>query len=226
MGNRVRHGRRCSVIEDRAAFIRAETVLTPVAFCPEISLQLAQETIPLWQRTEEELSEVGLPPPFWAFAWAGGQALSRYLLDNPGIARDRDVLDFASGSGLVAIAALKAGARSALCADIDPFAAEAAKLNATANGVCLSATLLDQIDSVPEADLILAGDIAYERDLSGRVFSWLLRLRDAGKTVLIGDPGRTYLPREQLVSLASYDIPVTRELEDAELKRASVWAFR
>jgi len=214
------------VIEDRAAFIRAETVLMPVAFCPEISLHLAQESIPLWQRTEEELSQVGLPPPFWAFAWAGGQALSRYLIDNPGIVRDRDVLDFASGSGLVAIAALKAGARSALCADIDPFAAEATLLNATANGVRLSITSLDQIDSVPEADLILAGDIAYERDLSGRVFQWLLRLRDAGKTVLIGDPGRTYLPREQLVSLASYDIPVTRELEDAELKRASVWAFR
>jgi len=214
------------VIEDRAAFIRAETVLMPVAFCPEISLHLAQESIPLWQRTEEELSQVGLPPPFWAFAWAGGQALSRYILDNPGIVRGRDVLDFASGSGLVAIAALKAGARSALCADIDPFAAEATLLNATANGVRLSITSLDQIDSVPEADLILAGDIAYERDLSGRVFQWLLRLRDAGKTVLIGDPGRTYLPREQLVSLASYDIPVTRELEDAELKRASVWAFR
>lgn len=214
------------MIEDRAAFIRAETVLMPVAFCPEISLHLAQESIPLWQRTEEELSQVGLPPPFWAFAWAGGQALSRYILDNPGIVRGRDVLDFASGSGLVAIAALKAGARSALCADIDPFAAEATLLNATANGVRLSVTSLDQIDSVPEADLILAGDIAYERDLSGRVFSWLLRLRDAGKTVLIGDPGRTYLPREQLVSLASYDIPVTRELEDAELKRASVWAFR
>ena len=214
------------MIEDRAAFIRAETVLMPVAFCPEISLHLAQESIPLWQRTEEELSQVGLPPPFWAFAWAGGQALSRYILDNPGIVRGRDVLDFASGSGLVAIAALKAGARSALCADIDPFAAEATLLNATANGVRLSITSLDQIDSVPEADLILAGDIAYERDLSGRVFQWLLRLRDAGKTVLIGDPGRTYLPREQLVSLASYDIPVTRELEDAELKRASVWAFR
>lgn len=214
------------MIEDRAAFIRAETALMPVAFCPEISLHLAQESIPLWQRTEEELSQVGLPPPFWAFAWAGGQALSRYLLDNPGIVRGRDVLDFASGSGLVAIAALKAGARSALCADIDPFAAEVTLLNATANGVRLSVTSLDQIDSVPDADLILAGDIAYERDLSGRVFSWLLRLRDVGKTVLIGDPGRTYLPREQLVSLASYDIPVTRELEDAELKRASVWAFR
>jgi predicted nicotinamide N-methyase len=214
------------VITDIPAFIRANTRVMAASYVPEIQLYLADDAVSLWQLTEEELGELGLPPPFWAFAWAGGQALARYVLDHPQIVRGRRVLDVASGSGLVAIAAMQAGAQSALAADIDRFAADAAALNAALNRVTLSTTDSDLVGAAVDQEVILVGDLFYDRDLAPRVVAWLVALRDAGKSVLIGDPGRTYLPKGELTQLAAYDIPVTRALEDAELKRAAVWALR
>jgi predicted nicotinamide N-methyase len=211
---------------DRTTFIRAETKLLPVPLCPEIRLHLAEESIPLWRKTEEELAEAGLPPPFWAFAWAGGQALARYVLDHPDIVRGRTVLDIASGSGLVAIAAMKSGAASALAADIDPFALAAIAVNAATDDVAIATTGDDLIGADVEADIVLAGDIAYERDLAERLFAWLDLLQRGGTTVLIGDPGRSYLPVDRLEAVARYEVPVTRELEDAEIKRSTVWRLR
>jgi predicted nicotinamide N-methyase len=215
------------LIEARGAFIRANTRLLPVPHAPEILLHVADGVTPLWLKTEEELGELGLPPPFWAFAWAGGQALARYLLDHPGLVAGRRVLDFASGSGLVAIAAMKAGAASALAADIDAFAIAAIALNAEANAVRVEATadnMLGRFDV--RVDLVLAGDIFYDRDIAAAVLAWLAGWRSRGKPVLIGDPGRTYLPKDRLECLETYDVPVTRDLEDMEIKRAGVWRLR
>lgn len=215
------------VIADPTAFIRAETRLLAPPLVPEIVLHLAAESLPIWQRTEEELGEIGLPPPFWAFAWAGGQALARHVLDHPGIVRGKRVLDFAAGSGLVGIAALKAGAASVTCADIDPFAHAAIALNAAENGVApLTVVAADVIGTNAGWDVVLAGDIAYERDLATKVFAWLETLQSAGAEVWIGDPGRSYLPRGRLEKVADYAVPVSRELEDAEIKATSVWRPR
>ena len=213
------------MISDPAAFIRAETRLRPVPHAPEIRLHVADEATVLWQRTEEELGSMGLPPPFWAFAWAGGQALARYLLDNPRTVRGRRVLDFASGSGLVAIAARMAGAAQVTACDIDPFAIAAIRLNAEANGVPVQPLQVDLVGRDDGWDAVLAGDICYERDLARRVVDWLAGLSRRGATVLIGDPGRSYLPVSRLEAVATYEVPVTRSLEDAEIKRSSVWRF-
>ncbi|MGU3538466.1 class I SAM-dependent methyltransferase [Methylobacterium sp. A54F] len=213
---------------DPVGFIRSHTRLRPVPHAPEIRLYVADEATALWQKTEEELAEIGLPPPFWAFAWAGGQALARYVLDNPEIAAGHRVLDFAAGSGLVGIAAALAGAAHVTASDLDPFAIPAIGLNAAANGVAdrVTAAGEDLIGTAPEADLVLAADIFYERDLAGAVGDWLGDLHARGMTVLIGDPGRAYLPKARLEPLATYAVPVTRALEDAEIKRSSVWRFR
>lgn len=208
---------------DRLAFIRTHTRLLPVPHAPEISLHVAEEATELWHKTEEELATIGLPPPFWAFAWAGGQALARYILDHPGTVRGSRVLDFASGSGLVAIAAARAGAAEVIAADIDAFAAAAIGLNAQANGVSIEARLEDLLGLDQGWDVILAGDICYERELAARVIDWLSDLSARGATVLIGDPGRSYLPKDRLVEVATYQVPVTRALEDAEIKKSSVW---
>ena len=211
-------------IEDPQAFIRAETHPRPVPLVPEIRLHVADEAVPIWQRTEEELGEMGLPPPFWAFAWAGGQALARHVLDNPGIVRGRRVLDFASGSGLVAIAARLAGAREVDAADIDPFARAAIALNAELNGIeGITPCQHNVLGRDDGWDVVLAGDIAYERDLAAEVFAWLESLARRGADVWIGDPGRSYLPRERLVKIAEYGVPVSRELEDSEIKNTAVW---
>jgi len=215
-----------AAIADPTAFIAANTRLQAVPHAPEISLWLADEITPLWRLTEEELGEMGLPPPFWAFAWAGGQALARWILDHPETVAGRRVIDFACGSGLVGIAAMKAGAASVLCADIDPFCAAAVALNAAANGVALTFTEHDLLDAAPTpADVICAGDVCYEKPMTDRVLTWLAQARGQGAQVLIGDPGRTYFPREGLTFLAEYRVPTTRELEDQEIKRASVWAL-
>ena len=208
---------------DRLAFIRAHTRLLPVPHAPEITLHVAEEATELWQKTEDELATIGLPPPFWAFAWAGGQALARYILDHPEVVRGRRVLDFASGSGLVAIAAAKAEAAEVVAADIDAFAATAIGLNAGANGVSIEARLDDLLGLDQGWDVILAGDICYERELAGQVIDWLSGLSQRGATVLIGDPGRSYLPKDRLAEVATYQVPVTRALEDAEIKKSSVW---
>ena len=214
------------MIADPIAFIRAETRLRPVPHAPEIRLHVADEATDLWQRTEDELGTLGLPPPFWAFAWAGGQALARYILDHPETVRGRTVLDFASGSGLVAIAAAKAGAGEVSACDIDAFALAAIGLNAEANGVAIGALQADLVGQDHGWDTVLAGDICYERDTAERVVAWLQTLGRRGATVLIGDPGRSYLPKDALEALKTYEVPVTRSLEDAEIKRSSVWRFR
>ena len=215
------------MILDRDSFILTHTRLQPVPHAPELSLHLADEVTPIWQLTEEALARIGLPPPFWAFAWAGGQALARYVLDNRSIVAGKSVLDFASGSGLVGIAAMKAGARDVLASEIDDFALHAIALNGRANGVCLDARKGDLIgDMTIAADVILAGDVCYERPMAEGVTEWLAALADQGKTVLVGDPGRYYLPRDRLEALASYEVPVVGDLEDREVKRTHVWRFR
>jgi predicted nicotinamide N-methyase len=221
------------MITDRKAFILANTRLTSVPHVPEIVLQVADEAVPIWQKTEEELDALGLPPPYWAFAWAGGQALARYVLDHASDVASRRVLDLAAGSGLVAIAAAKAGAVPVIAADIDAFTESAVSLNAAANGVyveIVTRDLLQQQDllnhpapEVPRYDVILVGDLFYERDTAERALTFLDRNATAGSRVLIGDPGRAYLPKERLTRLAEYSVPVTRDLEDQEIKRTSVW---
>ncbi len=286
-----------SRIADGAGFIRANTSLMSPPLVPEVKLHLAHEAVPLWQKTEEELGEMGLPPPFWAFAWAGGQALARHVLDHPGLVMGKRVVDLASGSGLVGLAALKAGAAHVLAADIDGFAVAAIELNAevnfppplrggwprsgrvgevddelprgspplvplhsslagpvgedgntgAVNGLPppgrdaatlpaegegraivlderLSITSADLLASpAPACDIILIGDLFYEKDLAAKVFAWAEEAEQRGIIVLIGDPGRSYLPREKLASLGEYSVPVTRELEDSEIKRTQVW---
>jgi predicted nicotinamide N-methyase len=208
-------------------FILTNTTLLPVPLTPEIQLHLAHEAVPLWQKTEEELGEIGLPPPFWAFAWAGGQALARYVLDYPETVQHKSVLDIASGSGLVAIAAMKAGAANVLAADIDTFAEAAMQLNATANSVVLQTTSNDLLQiPPPQVDVILVGDLFYEKSIAEKVFNWLTTAKAQGIQVLIGDPGRTYLPKDKLTKLAEYNVPVTRDLEDAEIKRTAVWSLK
>lgn len=211
---------------DAFAFVQRETRLRAVPYAPELSLYLADEAIPLWQKTEDELAEIGLPPPFWAFAWAGGQALARYVLDHPATVRGARVLDFASGSGLCGIAAMTAGARSCIAADIDRFALAAIALNAAANQVAVTPCGEDLIGTDQGWDVVFAGDIFYEQALAGRVFTWLEGLQRRGARVLIGDPGRSYLPKDRLDVVASYRVPVTRALEDAEIKASSVWTIR
>ena len=213
-------------LEARRAFIRANTRPQAPPHTPELTLFLADEITPIWRMTEEELGEMGLPPPFWAFAWAGGQALARYLLDHPDEVAGKRVVDFATGSGIVAIAAARAGAAEVLAADIDVFCAAAVGLNAEANGAAVGFTDANLLDAPPPAaDLILAADICYERALAERVMTWLAAARAAGARVLIGDPGRSYFPKTGLVRLAEYQVRTTRELEDAEVKRTAVWAL-
>ena len=212
---------------DKAAFVRANTRLMPVPHAPELILHVADEATALWARTEEELGAMGLPPPFWAFAWAGGQALARYVLDHPEAVAGRRVLDFASGSGLVAVAAVRAGAGSVEASDLDAFAAAAIPLNAAANRVeGIRVRLEDLVGRDEGWETVLAADICYERDTAARVVDWLAALYAGGTRVLIGDPGRSYLPRERLEVVETYAVPVTRALEDADVKRTSVWRFR
>jgi predicted nicotinamide N-methyase len=215
-----------SPIGDRASFIEANTRLLPVPLAPEIRLHVADEATALWQKTEEELGEMGLPPPFWAFAWAGGQALARFILDSPELVRERRVLDVASGSGLVAIAAALAGARIVEAADIDSFAAEAIRINAAANRVEVTPRLGDLVGCDEGWDIVLAGDIFYERDIAARMVAWLDALESRGAQVFIGDPGRSYLPVDRVEAVAEYRVRVTRELEDAEIKLSRVWRLR
>lgn len=193
---------------------------------PEISLWLADEVTPIWRLTEEELGELGLPPPFWAFAWAGGQGLARWLLDNPAEVAGRRVLDLAAGSGLVGIAVIKAGAASVLCADIDPFCGAAVALNAAANGVSLAFTDTDLLDAPPpDVDVICAGDVFYEQPMAGRVLAWLTEAAGRGTRVLVGDPLRTYFPKAGFDLLAEYVVQTTRELEDDAVKSTRVWTL-
>jgi predicted nicotinamide N-methyase len=211
-------------IPDRARFIRENTTLMSPPLVPEVQLHLAHEAVPLWQKTEEELGEMGLAPPFWAFAWAGGQALARHVLDHPEIVQGKRVIDLASGSGLVGIAAMKAGAASVLAADIDAFSVEAIGINAKINSVSVDVTGGDLLgEPASGGEVILVGDLFYEKGLAEKVFAWLEDAEGRGIVTLIGDPGRSYLPREKLTKLGQYSVEVTRDLEDAEVKLTSVW---
>jgi predicted nicotinamide N-methyase len=205
------------------AFILSQTRLLPVPHAPSIRLHLADEAVELWQRTEEELGEMGLPPPFWAFAWAGGQGLARHILDHPELVAGKRVLDFASGSGLVAIAAAMAGAAQVEACEIDAHALAAIPLNAAANRVGVTVREGDMIGTDEGWDVVMAGDVCYERGMAERVFGWLQGLAGRGAMALVGDPGRAYLPKEGLSLLAEYHVPVTRALEDAEIKRVGVY---
>ncbi|MDD3445817.1 MAG: 50S ribosomal protein L11 methyltransferase [Zavarzinia sp.] len=214
-------------ITDRRRFILENTGIVVPPHTPELALHLATEAMDLWQRTEDELGQMGLPPPFWAFAWAGGQALARYLLDNPALVRGCRVLDFASGSGIVAIAAAKAGAARVLANEIDDFALTAIALNAEQNGETVELVAGDVIGRTDlGVDVVLAGDVCYEAPMAKRVTDWLAALAASGALVLIGDPGRSYLPRERLRRLIEYQVPVSRALEDMEIKKTAVWCFQ
>jgi predicted nicotinamide N-methyase len=210
---------------DPKAFILENTDLMRPPHVPEIHLHLATEAHDLWLKTEEDLEAIGLPPPFWAFAWAGGQGLARYVLDNPETVAGKRVLDFASGSGLVAIAAKLAGATDVAAADIDPWTQTAVMLNAAENRVEIGFTAENQIGREVDADVVLAGDVFYDRDFAAALVPWFMRLADERRVVLVGDPGRSYLPKERLERLAVYEVPVTRALEDSEVKKTTVWRF-
>lgn len=205
------------------SFILANTAPMRPPHVPEIVLRLADEAHELWLKTEEELQEIGLPPPFWAFAWAGGQGLARYVLDHPEVVEGKRVLDFACGSGLVGIAAARSGAARVICADIDPFCAPAVHLNAALNDVTVAFTDQDLVGSDEGWDVILAGDVFYDRAMAGTLVPWFSTIQARGAAVLVGDPGRSYLPQEGLRELARYEVSVTRALEDAEVKRTIVW---
>ena len=205
-------------------FIEANTKLLPVPLVPEISLHLAEESLAIWQKTEEDLGRMNVPPPWWAFAWAGGQALARYVLDTPAVADGRAVLDLGAGSGLGAIAAAMAGAASVLAADTDPYALAAVALNAKANGVTVEATGADLLASSPgRFAVVLVGDMFYERPLAERALVFVEAARAQGAEILVGDPRRSYFPHERFRQVAEYSVPVTRDLEDMEIKHTAVW---
>jgi predicted nicotinamide N-methyase len=209
---------------DPVVFIRRNTAIARPPLVPEIALHLATQVTPIWQATEESLARFGTPPPFWAFAWAGGQALARYLLDHPETVAGREVLDIGSGSGIVAIAAAKAGAAHVVAAEIDPFAAAAIALNAPLNGVTVRVETRDLLDRAAAGwGVALAGDICYEEPMASRAMALLRRISARGRLALLGDPGRAYLPREGLVELARYQVPTSRELEDREAREGVVW---
>ncbi len=223
----------------------ASTQLLPVPLVPEVVLYAAENAYEVWEITRLGNDAAGsdsngdsngdsaatseTPVPYWSFPWAGGQALARHLLDRADLVRGRRVLDLAAGSGLVAIAAMKAGARSAVANDVDSFAAAAQELNARANHTSVEISerdLLDETVSPDDFDLVVAGDVCYERDLAERLLAFLSRAMRNGVDVLLADPGRTYLPRERLEQVAVYDVPTSLELEGVERKRTTLWKPR
>jgi len=209
-------------VSDRAAFIRANTLLATAPLVPELSLWLATEITPIWQATEDWLRESGTEPPFWAFAWPGGQALARHILDHPESVAGKRVLDFAAGCGIAAIAAARAGAALVEAAEIDALAAAAIALNATANGVAVAATAEDMVGAACRWDVIMCGDVCYEAPMTGHILPWLRRMA-AGADVWLADPGRAYLPRERLVAFARLLVPTTRELEDRTERQVTLF---
>jgi predicted nicotinamide N-methyase len=204
-----------------AGFVRAHTHLRPPFAVPEVQLHVADDVVALWEAMETEGGGAGEAPPFWAAAWPGGQALARYVLDSPEVVAGRRVLDLGSGSGLVAVAALLAGAASVVASDVDPFSHAAIALNAEANGVRGIEVVGDVLDDgPPDVDVVVAGDVCYDREMTERVLPWLWAAWTGGRTVLLGDPGRKYLPGEGLVAVAEYDVP---EVDDGQSRRTTVW---
>jgi predicted nicotinamide N-methyase len=209
---------------DPGVFVRRNTSVAAPPLVPEIRLHLATEVTPIWHATEESLARSGLPPPFWAFAWAGGQALSRYLLDHPAEVAGRFVLDFGAGSGIVAIAAAKAGAARVVAAEIDDFAGAAIAANAALSGVEIEITTADVVGTAdPRWEVITAGDVCYEQPMAGRVTNWLRSLARSGRIVMLGDPGRAYLPADGLCERNRYVVPTSRDLEDRDSREGVVW---
>jgi predicted nicotinamide N-methyase len=217
---------------DPGAFIRGNTALKAPSLVPELRLHLADAALPLWEKTEEELEAVGLPPPYWAFAWAGGQALARHIVDRPDLVAGKRVLDVASGSGIVALACLWASAAHVVANEIDAFALTAIRINAEANDLegaleLVGRDMLDEPvladDGGPLWDVVLAGDVCYEQPMAERMPAWQRRHAAAGALVLMGDPGRSYRPADGLERLAEYLVPTPRDLEDSDLRRTVVW---
>ncbi|HET6158852.1 MAG TPA: 50S ribosomal protein L11 methyltransferase [Dongiaceae bacterium] len=211
-----------STAEPRA-FIQAQTVIAAPPLTPEIKLHLATEITPIWEATEASLAQMNLPPPYWAFAWAGGQALTRFLMDHPDWVKGKHVLDFAAGSGLSAIGAAKAGAALVQAAEIDDYAIAAIALNARINNVAIDLVRKDLVGVEPRWDVVLAGDVCYERPMAERVIAWFRALAGRGVAILMGDPGRAYLPRSGLLELARYHVPTSLELEDRTMRETIVW---
>jgi predicted nicotinamide N-methyase len=212
---------------DPAAFIAANTRLRPVPSIPEIRLHTAHEATGLWRLASPGPNGVDPPPPYWAFPWAGGLALARHIIDHPETVAGRHVLDLGAGSGLVAIAAALAGAASVLCSEVDPFGVAATRLNAAANGVQVEVLAGDLTGAGPPArvDLVLVGDLFYDQGLARRVTAFLDRCLAAGLSVLVGDPGRSYLPQDQLRRLEDYAVPDVGEVEAKNARRSAVFAF-
>ena len=211
---------------DPEGFIRANTALETPAMVPEFRLWLATEYVPIWQATESWLEAQNVDPPYWAFCWPGGQAVARYLLDHPGAVAGKRVIDFAAGSGVSSMAAAKAGAASVVANDIDALSLVAARLNAEANGLSLAVSVEDWLagpDGAPEADVVIAGDVCYEREMSTRALAWLRGHARAGRLVLLGDPGRNYFSAQGLEELARYDIPTSLQLENRGMRETVVW---
>lgn len=202
------------------AFVREHTTARATEFVPEIVLRVAEDVTPLWELTG------GAEPPFWAFPWAGGQGVARHVLDNPGLVAGRRVFDLACGSGLVAIAAALAGASAVTACDVDEMALTAARVNAEANGVSLTPLVADVLASTVDAEVVLAGDVFYDKDMSAAMLPFLRRSASAGALVLVGDPSRPYLPRGQFDLVARYDVPVPRSLEGVTVLATSVWRPR
>jgi predicted nicotinamide N-methyase len=210
-------------VSDPAAFIAAQTTIVHPPLVPEIKLHLATQITPIWEATEADLARMNLPPPYWAFAWPGGQALTRFLLDQPDWVKGKRVLDFAAGSGLSAIGAAMAGAARVEAAEIDDYASAAIALNARTNNVAIDLVNEDLIGVPPRWEIVLAGDVCYEKPMADRVIAWFRAMAGRGVAILMGDPGRAYLPQNGLVELARYQVPTTLELEDRQMRETIVW---
>ena len=211
---------------DPEGFIRANLALERPAMVPEFRLWLATEYVPIWEATEAWMEQQNIDPPFWAFCWPGGQAIARYLLDNPDTVRGKRVLDFAAGSGVSSMAASRSGAASVTANDIDLLSLVAARLNAEANGLAFEVSSDDWLanpDGTPAADVVIAGDVCYEREMSVRALGWLRSNANAGRLVLLGDPGRNYFSAQGLEELARYEIPTSLQLENRGMRETVVW---
>ena len=211
---------------DPQGFIRANTALEAPAMVPEFKLWLASEYVPIWQATEAWLEEQNIDPPYWAFCWPGGQAVARYLLDNPALVAGKRVIDFAAGSGVSSMAAAKAGAATVIANDIDELSLIATRLNAEANGLAVDTSSADWLagaDGDPEADVVIAGDVCYEREMSVRALGWLRSHAARGRLVLLGDPGRNYFSAQGLEECARYEIPTSLQLENRGMRETVLW---
>lgn len=211
---------------DPDAFIRGHTALERPALVPELRLWMATEYLPIWQATEDWLEANNVDPPYWAFCWPGGQAVARHLLDNAALVTGKSVIDFAAGGGIASLAAGKAGAARVVANDIDAMALAAVRLNAEANAITVDSDGSDWLagpPASPAADVVIAGDVCYEREMTARAMAWLRSHAAAGRLVLLGDPGRNYFTAERLEEVARYDIPTSLQLENRGLRQTTVW---